>query len=100
MLVYCDAECCKHNKDGMCENKWPIGTEAIKIAILTGSLYIFCRIGKPNLQKIYSRQKEKVERAARLVKNDLVNDRPKRLVFRLAAHAVRPDDIKHLQHPR
>ena len=32
MLVYCDVECCKHNKDGMCENKWPIGTEAIKIS--------------------------------------------------------------------
>ena len=32
MLIYCNAEDRNHNKDGMCENKWPIGTEAIKIS--------------------------------------------------------------------
>lgn len=32
MLVYCDSEDCKHNKDGICENKWPIGAESIKIS--------------------------------------------------------------------
>ena len=32
MLIYCDVEDCKHNKDGICENKYPIGTEAIKIS--------------------------------------------------------------------
>lgn len=31
MIVYCDAGDCKHNEDGRCVNKFPIGTEAIKI---------------------------------------------------------------------
>ena len=31
MIVYCDVEDCKHNKDGFCECVWPIGTKAIKI---------------------------------------------------------------------
>lgn len=31
MIVYCDAEECKNNKEGKCENKFPIGTEAISI---------------------------------------------------------------------
>ena len=32
MLVYCDVYDCKHNEDGMCENEWPIGEEAIRIS--------------------------------------------------------------------
>lgn len=32
MLVYCDVYDCKHNEDGMCGNKWPIGTEAIRVS--------------------------------------------------------------------
>ena len=32
MLVYCDVYDCKHNEDGMCGNKWPIGTEAIRLS--------------------------------------------------------------------
>ena len=30
MFVYCDAEC-EHNEDGMCNNRWPIGANAIRI---------------------------------------------------------------------
>lgn len=29
MIVYCNAEDCKHNVDGQCYCKWPIGMEAI-----------------------------------------------------------------------
>ena len=32
MFVYCEVEDCKHNKDGMCECVWPVGTKAIKIS--------------------------------------------------------------------
>lgn len=32
MIVYCDVYDCKHNEDGKCANKWPVGTEAIKIS--------------------------------------------------------------------
>ena len=31
MIVYCDVMDCKNNNDGKCENKWPIGTEAISL---------------------------------------------------------------------
>lgn len=31
MIVYCDLMECKQNKDGKCNNRWPIGTEAISI---------------------------------------------------------------------
>ena len=34
MLVYCDVVDCKHNDhmSHMCKNKWPVGTEAVKIS--------------------------------------------------------------------
>ncbi len=31
MIVYCEVKDCAHNDNGYCANKWPIGTEAIKI---------------------------------------------------------------------
>ena len=31
MIVYCELEECKNNKEGKCKNKYPIGTEAIGI---------------------------------------------------------------------
>ena len=31
MIVYCSDENCIHNNDGLCENKWPKGTEAIAL---------------------------------------------------------------------
>jgi len=31
MLVYCKVEDCVNNKDGKCENRWEIGTEAISV---------------------------------------------------------------------
>ena len=34
MLVYCDADDCKNNEDGMCECKWPSGVEAIKLSFV------------------------------------------------------------------
>ena len=31
MIVYCDVEECRHNKDGKCGCVWPVGIEAIRI---------------------------------------------------------------------
>ena len=31
MIVYCDCRDCTNWREGRCENKWPIGTEAIKV---------------------------------------------------------------------
>lgn len=31
MIVYCDCEDCASWCDGKCENRWPIGMEAIRI---------------------------------------------------------------------
>lgn len=31
MIVYCEVEECRHNKDGKCECVWPVGIEAIRI---------------------------------------------------------------------
>lgn len=36
MLVYCENEDCVHNKDGLCENKWPNGIEAISMLVTLG----------------------------------------------------------------
>ena len=39
MKVYCGSETCIHNNNGVCENKYPTGTEAINlIEILDGSV--------------------------------------------------------------
>ena len=40
MIVYCNAEDCKHNKDGKCFCKWPIGMEAI--CLLESEFGIMC----------------------------------------------------------
>ena len=32
MIVYCDVYDCLNNIDGVCTNKWPHGSEAIKIS--------------------------------------------------------------------
>lgn len=31
MIVYCDVEECRHNKNGKCGCVWPVGIEAIRI---------------------------------------------------------------------
>ena len=31
MIVYCEVEECRHNKDGRCGCVWPVGIEAIRI---------------------------------------------------------------------
>ena len=31
MIVYCEVEECRHNKDGQCGCVWPVGIEAIRI---------------------------------------------------------------------
>lgn len=31
MIVYCEVEECRHNKDGRCGCVWPVGIEAISI---------------------------------------------------------------------
>lgn len=40
MIVYCNAEDCKHNKDGKCFCKWHIGMEAI--CLLESAFGIMC----------------------------------------------------------
>lgn len=40
MTVYCTDENCIHNNDGICECKWPIGTEAISMVETLGGQMI------------------------------------------------------------
>ncbi len=36
MIVYCEDSLCRHNKDGICENHFSIGVEAVSMVVTLG----------------------------------------------------------------